>query len=304
MRWWIRQRERQQKMLKTMNDYVYQPTRRIKGFEKCVAILRRKYAVVEEWVNNIDPEILSAVEADFARSNVPVIPLSVNEDVWQNYVKRAEYGVRYPDYYPDSLPEKSFEHFMSLRLLEVKAGEVFVDVASENSPVPKIYSRLSGCVSYRQDIMYVPGFSKDKIGGDACNMPIADGFADKIALTCSLEHFEHEKDRELFAELSRVLKPGGRLCIVPLYMFTKPANQTDPTVSVPAGVEFDRDVAVYCAKGWVNRFARFYSVESLIERLLDPSAAAFTFTVFKIMNADVLDRNIYARWALVGVRRE
>ena len=151
--------------------------------------------------------------------------------------------------------------------------------------------------------MYPPGISGDRIGGNACEMPVPDRFASKVALTCSLEHFEGIEDRKLFFELARVLRPGGKACVVPLYMYTVPANQTDPTVSVPNDIAFDSDVTVYCAEKWGNRFGRFYSVETFMERIYVPTRDLFDFEVFRIINPTEVDPTIYARFALIATRR-
>ncbi|MEZ5363106.1 MAG: class I SAM-dependent methyltransferase [Bryobacterales bacterium] len=162
--------------------------------------------------------------------------------------------------------EKTFEHFVAMRLLRLTERDVFVDLASEGSPLPEIAARLSGCRALAQDIMYPAGIRDGKMGGDACAMPVEDGFASAAALTCSLEHFESDADTRLFHELARVLRPGGRVVVVPLYVFREAAAQTDPRYSVSVDVEFDEGVPLYCAEGWGNRHGRFYSPETLVER--------------------------------------
>ena len=152
--------------------------------------------------------------------------------------------------------------------------------------------------------MYPPGIDGNRIGGDACSLPVADGFADKAALTCSLEHFEGDGNYRLFLEMNRVLRTAGAVCIVPLYMFTESAIQTDPAVSVPNHVEFDSGAKIFCAKGWGNRFARFYSPESFTERIFSRTRDLFDFEVFRIMNACSVHRDIYARFALTARKKE
>lgn len=283
-----------------MKKYVYQPETGMEDFERCVEILRQGHRVVREWVNNLPSEVLAAIQEGFNKYGIPVRALYVNPEDYRQY--RAGYIERYPDYYKDYLPEKSLEHFIALKLLEIDSTDIFIDVASENSPVPDIYSQLTGCKSYRQDIMYAPGIVGDRIGGNACEMPVPDQFASKVALTCSLEHFEGIEDQKLFFEFNRVLKPGGKICVVPLYMYTVPANQTDPTVSVPNNVDFDPNVTVYCAERWGNRFGRFYSVETFMERIYEPTRTLLNFEVFRIMNPTEVDPNIYARFALIATK--
>ena len=82
------------------------------------------------------------------------------------------------------------------------------------------------------------GISDNVIGGYvAANMPLEDGFATKMGLHCSFEHFEGDADMRFIGEASRVLETAVRLCIVPLHLFNTYAIQTDISV-LPEGMEF------------------------------------------------------------------
>jgi hypothetical protein len=283
--------------------YIYRPEKQGKSFESCSAQLQRIGMDVHiGYVDHINIESLSAVRDGFAKLGLGVRDFEVDLIRYQEYVREAKYQERYPEYYKTNLFEKTLEHFLAFQFLDIKPGEVFVDVASENSPVPEIFSRLGRCVSYRQDIMYLPGVHGDQIGGDACHMPISPGFSDKLALTCSLEHFEGESDTNLFHEFSRILKPGGKFCVVPFYVYIHPANQVDPTVSVPHQVPLDDQAQIYCTQGWGNRFARFYSPESFLKRIFKPTQNLFDYQIFQIMNSHALPQNAYARFILLGTK--
>ena len=131
-------------------------------------------------------------------------------------------------------------------------------------------------------------------------MPVPAGFASAVTLTCSLEHFEGDADIRLFCELSRVLRPGGKVVVIPLYLHTCAATQTDPTYSAASAVPFDEGTTVHCAEGWGNRHGRFYSVDTLKSRVL--SSPAFRFTIFRLTGLEQISSPIYARFALVGER--
>jgi hypothetical protein len=218
---------------------------------------------------------------------------------FRDYFEKAEYTTRYPEYYGNNLLEKSFEHFVALQILKPSASDVFIDVASEGSPLPQIVQRLHGSTVYAQDIMYEPGVRGNRIGGDACQMPIPNGFASCVTLTCSLEHFEGDADTRLFRELGRVLRAGGHVVIVPLYMFKEPAIQTDPTYSAKIDIPFDREATLYCAKGWCNRHGRFYSPETLLSRVI-VSSPELCFTVHRLLDTDAVGSGVYARFVLTG----
>ncbi|HEY3297106.1 MAG TPA: class I SAM-dependent methyltransferase [Armatimonadota bacterium] len=284
--------------------YEYQPNVDAVRFEDGVSALKSKgYEVVVGPVPNTDSDAIAATLAKAHDAGLDVEDYRVDVDAYRSYVQEAGYLNRYTDYYPTNIHEKSLEHFIALSLLDVQPGDVFIDLASENSPLPEIVRRLKNATTFSQDIMYADGIHGDQIGGDACAMPVEDGFASKAALTCSLEHFEGDADICLFRELKRVLKPGGMVAVIPFYLFERAAVQTDPTISVPAGVKFDQDAAVYCAPGWGNRHGRFYSPKSFSERILREVGDSFTFNFYHITSAKDVHESVYAVFAFTATRR-
>jgi SAM-dependent methyltransferase len=282
--------------------YNYKPDNLGNDYRHCLSILQKRCDVTSGFVNHIDPASVAAVKNRLLHyATVEEVTVSIQQ--YQDYRTAARYETAYPDYYSSNLHEKSFEHYIAFRYLNPRKGDVFIDIASEGSPIPDIYASLSGCLSYRQDIMYPEGITGNRIGGDATNMPVSDSFADKISMTCSLEHFEGSGDIDVFREIGRVLKKGGMLSVVPLYMYEKAVNQTDPLISACNNVVFDEETSVYCTEGWANRFARFYSPESLYDRILKPHQEIFDFTILYFANATEIDASIYARFALLATRR-
>jgi SAM-dependent methyltransferase len=215
---------------------------------------------------------------------------------YRAYFEEAAYQKKHRDYYSDNLPEKSLEHYIAARLLDLKPGDVYIDIASEGSPVPEIYHRLFGCTTYRQDLAYPPGVNGDTIGGDAANLPVPDGFASKMGLHCSFEHFEGDSDIGFIKEASRVLRPGGAVCIVPLYLFSNYIILTDPDVSVPQKVQFEEDAVVHCVPKWNNRHGRFYDPVHLIERVHN-NLNGMTMTICRITNAREVAQSCYVEFA-------
>ena len=284
-------------------DYVYQPRSSKLSYEEATSTLAKRIPneIRRGWVHFNYPEHVSAVLTGFSDIGIPVEEWPVDADDYRRYVERAGYLKRHAKYYASNRAEKTFEHYVVCQLAQFTAGSVFVDIAAENSPLADIVERLTGAKTYRQDIMFKPGIRGRDIGGDACAMPVADGFASSAALTCSLEHFEGDGDMRLFNELARVLRPGGRVITVPLYLFPEAAVHTDPTYSIAADVPFDRDAVVYCVEDWKNRHARFYSPKTLAERLL--SNKAFNFRVLHLTGTEQIGPEVYLLFALVAERR-
>jgi SAM-dependent methyltransferase len=241
-------------------------------------------------------EIIENIIAGLDSFGYEVKSCEIDVADYRAYFDKAAYKEKYPNYYDFKLAEKSLEHYIAARLLDLNSNDIYIDIASEGSPVPEIYNRLFGCTTYRQDLAYPEGLHGNTIGGDAAAMPIPDGFASKMALHCSFEHFEGDSDIGFIKEANRVLRPSGAVCIVPLYLFDKYAILTDPNVSVPEKVQFEDDAIVCCDPNWGNRYGRFYDPAHLIERVHN-NLNGMTMTIYKITNAKEVDPSCYVEFA-------
>lgn len=242
------------------------------------------------------PESQEKVFHGLIQLGIDVEDYKIDVDDYRKYFQAARYAEDFPDYYSFNLPEKALEHYIAAKLLQLNDKDIYIDIASQHSPTPTIYSRLFGVNPYLQDLDYPQGLHGNMIGGDAANMDVPDGFASKMALHCSFEHFENSSDMGFIREVSRVLRPGGAICILPLYMFDEYAIQTDPAVSIPQEVKFDDDATVYCAYGWGNRHGRFYDPEHLLSRVCN-NLNGMKLKVYRIVNAKQVDQSCYVQFA-------
>ena len=286
-----------------MTEYIYQPVRKEAVFRDCLDTLTRRYRrVIPTAIDNIAGRTISDILRQAREAKMTVEELKIERADYDQYVAEAGYNQCYPDYYSFNRFEKRMEHFVAFRLLEVSSADTFIDVAAENSPVYEIYQRLTGATTFCQDIMYPKGVDERRIGGDATAMPIGQGFASKAALTCSLEHFEDDSDIRLFYELHRILQPGGKVCVVPFYLYIEDAIQTDPTISAPLELSFDPTLPIYCAEGWGNRFGRFYSPGGFMNRIFSRFRAMFEFKFYHFPDVSSIDQSIYLRFAFTATR--
>ncbi|MEA5448426.1 methyltransferase domain-containing protein [Leptolyngbya sp. CCNP1308] len=229
---------------------------------------------------------------------ISVKELSLDKTDYQIYFRSARYIEDFPAYYSFNLPEKSLEHYIAAKLLQLNAEDTYIDIASEGSPVPEIYHNLFGSKTYRQDLAYPTGLHGNKIGGNAAHMPIPDNFASKMALHCSFEHFEQNADIGFVREAARVLRPGGKICIVPLYLALQYSIQTDPVIAVPQNVSFENDAIIHAAVGWGNRHGRFYDPDHLVSRISE-NLNGLSLTVYHILNAKSIDSSCYVQFAAI-----
>jgi SAM-dependent methyltransferase len=287
-----------------MTRYVYRPEPSERSFLACVEELRSRGLEVRHpyGVDGTSPGVITRVIDELRRAGLGPIDWRIELERYAVYLCEAGYQRRFPDYYPGD-KEMPLAHFLAIDFLAPSAHDIFIDVASENGVLAEIVRDLCGASTYSVDIMYPEGIHGSRIGADGCALPLPTGSVSRAAITDALQHFEEDRDRRLIREFGRVLRSRGRLCIVPLFLALEPAIQTDPRVAVNCDVVFDKGTTVYCAEGWGNRFGRFYSPSSLRERILDPNQDAFEFQLYHLSNASEIDSSVYARYALVGLRR-
>ena len=214
------------------------------------------------------------------------------------YIQEAGYaGLPYYDHgRAATAREKYLEHYVSLRMLEPEPGQVLIDVASMNSPFSEIAAKLHGLTTYRQDMMYPEGLHERTMGGDAAEMPIPDGFVDHLVMHCSFEHFEGDSDSRFIREASRVLKPGGRLCILPLYTSSTYAIQTHPRGLQRQHLEFEPGDTVYVSDEWGPPHQRSYDAAAFLRRIVS-QLGDLDLTVYRVTNLDDVGGNCYLRYA-------
>jgi SAM-dependent methyltransferase len=198
--------------------------------------------------------------------------------------------------------QKVLEHWTAAELLGLEPSDLYLDVASQDSPAPDIYARLYACRVLRQDLGYRAGLHGGRIGGSAESIPLPTGSVSKMALHNAFEHFEADADTGFVHEAQRLLRPGGRLCILPLFLHPTYSVQTDLAM-LPPGVElrFDAGARIHEAPGWRDRHGRFYDVPQLIRRVVQP-ARQFRLRLIHYENAAELYPGCHMHYAALFER--
>ncbi|SNS11935.1 Methyltransferase domain-containing protein [Humidesulfovibrio mexicanus] len=208
--------------------------------------------------------------------------------------------------YGGFMAEKCLEHFITTREAAPKPGDVLVDVAAAGSPYAGALERR-GVAAYRLDLSYPPGVSGRRIGADATATGLPEAFADALTLHCAYECFMGDADTGLLAEAARILKPGGRLVIAPLYLEDGFINITSPRcdqslVAIDPGAE-----RVWRDDPWEEPFARHYSAAAFVERVWSRLPACLSGQVLFFPDIPALMRTnpgqlIYCLFALRCVK--
>jgi SAM-dependent methyltransferase len=251
---------------------------------------------------DVDPAV---VEELLAGAGSPATRVSLDPVAYA----RHRQAFRYPRFYAGGPAAKGgarewkiLEYFASIELLDIRPGDVVIDVASERSVFPDLLEEQYRAQVYRQDLVYPPGVNGGRIGGSAAAMPVPESFADILTLHNSFEHFEGSADTDFVREAWRVLRPGGAVCVVPLYLAERYSILTDPLVDT-VGVEWDDGAEVVSVAGHRNRFGRFYSPAALVERVLRPAdECGFERRLCRFENIRVLNPTSGLHFGLVLVK--
>jgi hypothetical protein len=159
---------------------------------------------------------------------------------------------------------KMLEYYISFRWLDLGPDDTYIDIAAQDCPFAFFVRDHFGSHAYRQDLFYLEkGIHGSDIGGNAARIPLPSGSVSKMSLHNSLEHFEGRSDIRFFREAQRLLRPGGKLLVVPLFI-----GDTYSTVK-DAGWVDEEGVKHLWGEG--ARFARLYDLPHFKSRILDNS---------------------------------
>ncbi len=218
------------------------------------------------------------IKNKFMEMGFSVIDYTVNVEDYKKWLSEIDYEQNYPDYtriFGQSLCEKQFQHYVSLKLLDISKDTVVLDVASSVSVFPEIVRKKYDSIIYKQDIEYQWGVNDYVIGSFASDIPLPDKSIDCMTLHCSLEHFEDMEDFKFFKEAHRILRNGGKVCVIPLYMADEYCIRTSPEVWLSKYKvyskcpKFDKRAGIIIDNNIRQRQSKFYSVEILKEELLN-----------------------------------
>ncbi len=234
---------------------------------------------MEEFENAPPDMLASKIEAKtsipglirrFIKLGIPVREERIDIDDFIEWRKKySEIVVFYGDF-KDVKVEKTLEHYLTMKYLDIHSKKVLIDVAASNSLFADIVPRHLNIKGYKLDLFYEPGFHGIKIGGNAGHMPVPDEFADILTLHCAFECFQGDADTLFVKEARRVLRRGGCLGIVPLYV--------DDEYFVKIGPKYDKrkvEIEKEARQVWRDDaydavpFSRHYSPDSLKKRVID-----------------------------------
>lgn len=170
---------------------------------------------------------LEQIERDLRALNVEIIDYSPSVEAFKAF--QAE------NYFPDDYfggrdnpvwDEKLLEHWIAsekLGLVNYSASDIYIDVAAASSPWAKAVRERKGIDAYAIDL--------GEVGDSYKNLPyyrienatatrFPDASVKGASLHCAYEMFVGNDDVQFISEVFRILAPGGKVVILPLYMHT------------------------------------------------------------------------------------
>lgn len=249
---------------------------------------------LDEFKNAPDEMLSSKVEAKTSIANLIEQFENLGVNIVREKIDIADFKVwmdKFPEldnFYENSGDvkiEKILEHYLTTKYLNLSNGDVYIDIAACSSPFAEAI-RKQGITAYEQDLINPTGINGYKIGGDASSMPVSDNFADVLSMQCSFECFQGNSDVGFIKESGRVLKNGGRLGIIPLYIDNEYFVKTGPKcnklkVSVEKGAKW-----IWRDDSWsAEPFSRHYSPTSFKNRVYD-NLVGMNGEIFYFTNLD------------------
>jgi SAM-dependent methyltransferase len=236
------------------------------------------------------------IQKEMERVGIRVVQYYVDAEDFHWWVDQANFPKWYLQQNP--IPEKLLEHYLSAKFLELSVCKRMIDVAAANSPWKDITPKLYGVSAFSLDLqMSVMIDATNQIVADATFMPVGSNMVDGVALHCAFEAFEGDADIRLIPEVDRVLKPGGKMVVLPLYMHQIYYVDSSPLAD-RRGLDYQGALRVWREDRGRVRFSRKYNVAAFYQRIVK-TKGSLMLTIYRIINLKEIDPSCYCNFVAV-----
>lgn len=257
----------------------------------------------------IDPthEELEAIERDLEANNIELVDFCPDPNAFEAFLDSNWFPEGYHGGVASGVwREKQLEHWLAaeiLNLKELKTDEIYVDVAAASSPWARELRDRWSMKAFAIDLSAVPpefaalDYYRQE---NATDSSFEDASVSALSLQCAFEMFAGDDDVNFIRELARILKPGGRAVILPLYLHT-----TYRYYATPDFYEKDHPRQPTGAEKFI-RFdcegilaSRKYNATELIRRIIDPiKASKLRYKLSVLRNKQTFGDDIYCHFIL------
>ena len=265
---------------------------------------RLKFNNQEDYANP-DSEQLTKIEEDLKSLGIEIEEYSPSAELFLQFKKEGYFPTDYHGGINGSVwDEKLLEHWIAAELLglkDYKESNVYVDIAAACSP----------WVKSLRDQLSISAFAIDlgTIGEKFNNLPyyrsenatqttFQDASISGASLQCAFEMFAGNDDIKFIKELSRILRPGGKVIILPLYMHTHYCTYSSPEF-------FGKGYSNQEAREYINHNAwnvptsRKYDAIKFKERVINTiEELGMEYRLLVLKNKNKLGSNIYCHFIL------
>lgn len=248
-------------------------------------------------------EELSQIESRIKAHGIPVHDYFVDIKAFNEFVDWACFPSNYHGGVGGAVYlEKMLEHFVAWDFLAFGKSEYmpYIDVAAGMSPWAHML-RLHGYKSFAVDLAVPQEHARlgYYLQEDATQTYFGDETIGSVSLQCAYEMFAGTADMDLLKELGRILKPGGRAVISPLYTHTHACfYQTPEWYGRLSG---DAGATAYVRRdSWGVPASRKYSPDTLHSRVCQTADRyGLVATVHALRNKAEIGPGIYLHFILV-----
>lgn len=254
---------------------------------------------------NPTSEELERIEVDLRALGIEITDYTPPEDRFQQFKANNWFPQNYHGGRASGVwDEKLLEHWIAGELLQLEQwapSDIYVDMAACSSPWAMTLRERLGLAAFAIDLAPV-GLAYHELpyyrSENATHTSFVDGEVRGASLQCAYEMFQGQDDRLLIDELARILRPGGKVVILPLYMHTHYCAYSTPDYygkghSDPDAKEYIR-MDCYGVPS-----SRKYDAQQIKHRVLDPILnVGLRYRLLALRNKAALGDGIYCHFIL------
>ena len=285
-----------------------------KGYNKVKGLVlepyyRHKHRRAPSYSNPSDGELEQIEEGLHSHGNT-LKTLTISREDFQEFKDRLPFPSYYFSHDAVLRNEKLLEHFIAYEMCNLQDAVsasasanakdfLYLDVAGSGSPWVQVLND-NGINAVSIDLQPSASFRHLEFYRkmDATKTDFEPASVDGISLQCAYEMFIGDNDRLLVDECVRILKPGGSVVIVPLYMHTHYCGYS--TLEYYGKGFADPGATEYIRLGIPGvPFSRKYDVEKLNERVISRAEQqGMTCVLYALQDKDSLGEGVYCHFVL------